>query len=59
MNYHISNTFTVGKFLTNTSSVFIQNFITRITGTEKGTIGVGTILVASTDVMCTHGNIYK
>ena len=49
----------MGEFLTNTGSVIIQNFITRITGTEIGTIGVATILVASTDVTYTLINVYK
>ena len=49
----------MGQFLTNTSSVIIQNFITRITETEIGTIGVDTILVASTDVVYTLVNVYN
>ena len=49
----------MGQFLTNTSSVIIEDFITRIAGTEIGTIGVGTILVAFTVVTCTLINIYN
>ena len=43
--------------LTNTGSVIIQDFITRVAGTEVATNGVGTILVASTDVLWTLINI--
>ena len=45
-------------YLTNVSSVIILNLITRVAGTEIATIGVGTILVASTDVPCTLINVF-
>ena len=47
------------EFLTNTSLVINKNFISRIAGTEIGTIGVGTILVAFIDVKYTLVNVYK
>ena len=43
--------------LTDASFVVILYFVTRVTRTEVATSGVGTILVASTDVPCTLVNI--
>ena len=48
----------VVEILTNASFVVILYFITRVAGTEIATIGVGTILVASTDVPCTLINVF-
>ena len=49
---------TVVEILTNASFVVILYFITRVAGTEVATNGVGTILVASTDVPCTLINVF-
>ena len=49
----------IQTLLTNTDAIIILDLITRIAGTEIGTIGVCTILVASTDVMYTLVNVYK
>ena len=42
---------------TNTGSVIVLYLVTMVAGTEVATIGVGAILVASTDVLCTLVNI--
>ena len=49
--------YSLGPILTNTSSVIIQDFVTRVAGTEVATSGVSTILVASTEVPCTLVNV--
>ena len=54
----VSNMQTVIEILTNASFVIIEDFITRVAGTEIATNCVATILVASTDVPCTLVNIF-
>ena len=49
---------TVVEILTNASFVIIEDFITRVAGTEVAVNSVGTILVASTGVLCTFINIF-
>ena len=47
----------IASNFTDASFVVILYFVTRVAGTEVATSGVGTILVASTDVPCTLVNI--
>ena len=54
----LSNLQIMGQILTSTCFVIVLDFITRVAGTEVATNGVGTILVASTDIQCTLVNVY-
>ena len=47
------------QILADARFVVILDFVTRVTRTEVATNGVGTILVASTDVPCAFINVYN